>query len=427
MKTQYVQEYGDAFSLDDIKKKSNEDILKIIDKLNLRYKKRLGLRNTPFEITQSDKFRIRDITGQIRISDTELVIIPKYLKIDDSERWQNALMRMLHISKTLAYFPHTTVSSSKNRLYFIDLLAADFINSLHIAIKSGLPLGYVKEKQESTFLRGRLDIRQETKNILSKPHLIACITESLTEDIPLSRVLKWACRFLSYRVKNPLLRYRLNEFLEYFSDVSEILPPLGIIERLGILGTQIKYQRPFQVAQLLIQQSGHNFDAKTSLHTSGVVFDSSTVFEEFISGCLSKITKRNQSWKHKTQQYLSLAKNYKNPIYIKPDDVLYVDGKRKLVLDSKYKKDTLKDSPDAEPQPSDIYQLVCSCQAASTNFGVLVYPSDDFVDLNKYEMSIDQKPKNFFTIGIPPMKLADDNGENEILDFLEKNIKELIS
>ena len=31
------------------------------------------------------------------------------------------------------------------------------------------------------------------------------------------------------------------------------------------------------------------------------------------------------------------------------------------------------------------------------------------------------------TIGIPPMKLADGNGENEILNFLEKNIKEIIS
>ena len=40
MNSQYVQEYGSSFSLD-IKNKSNEDIRKIIDRLNTKYKKKL--------------------------------------------------------------------------------------------------------------------------------------------------------------------------------------------------------------------------------------------------------------------------------------------------------------------------------------------------------------------------------------------------
>ena len=354
------------------------------------------------------------------------MIVPKYLQIDDSQKWLKALIHMLHISKTKSYSPHSTVAGSKNRLYFIDIIAADFINSLAPAIKSGLPLGYIKQKQESSFLRGRIDIIQQTKNIFSKPHVVACITETLTENIPLSIVLKWACRFLSYRVTDVFLRYRLSEFLENFSEVSDILPPSGIIDRLGILGTQIQYQRPFEIAQRLINQSGQNFDPKSS-QISGILFDSSTVFEDFISGCLTRIARRNEGWTHRQQKQFKLATNPKNPISIQPDDVLRVDGNVALVLDSKYKKETLKHTPDPDPKSSDVYQLICSCQAASSNYGVLIYPSDRLVDLSEYKIEKGQKPKKFFTLGVSPMELAEQDGESRILNHLEKNIQKIIS
>ena len=424
MNSQYVQEYGPSFSLD-IKNKSNEDIRKIIDRLNNKYKKKLQLSNPPFQNPEANKFRIGDITGQIRISNLELVIVPKYLQIDDSQKWLKALMHMLHISKTISYSPHSTVKGSKNRLYFIDLIAADFIDSLAPAIKSGLPLGYIKQKQESSFLRGRIDIIQQTKNIFSKPHVVACITETLTENIPLSIVLKWACRFLSYKVTNVFLRYRLSEFLENFSEVSDILPPSGVIDRLGILGTQIRYQRPFETAQALINQSGQNFDPKSS-QTPGILFKSSKVFEDFISGCLTRIARRNERWTHSKQKWMKLAIP---SIGVKPDDVLYVDGNVALVLDSKY-KNNLVDDPKGKANREDIYQLICSCRAASSNYGVLIYPSPEPLvncKLSEYEIVKEQKPKKFFTLGIPPMELAEQDGESRILNHLEKNIKKIIS
>jgi len=420
-----VQEYGDIFSLE-IKNKTNSDIRKIIDRLNEKYTKKLRLRNEPFQIKPENKVRIRDITGQIRISNLDLVIVPKYLQIDDSQKWLEALMHMLHISNTKSYSPYSSVKGSKNRLYFFDFIARNFIYSLAPAIKDGLPLGYVKQKQESSFLRGRLDIIQQTKNIFTKPHVVACITETLTENIPLSIVLKWACRFLSYQVTNVFLRHRLSEFLESFSEVSDILPPSGIIDRLGILGTQIRYQKPFEIAQLLIKQQGQNFDPKTS-QIPGILFDSSTVFEEFISGCLARIARRNEGWTHRRQKLFRLATNPKNPIDIQPDDVLRVNGNVALVLDSKYKKDTLKHTTDPDPNSSDVYQLICSCQAASSNYGVLIYPSAKFVDLSEYKIVKDQKPKKFFTLGIPPMELAEQDGESRILTYLEKNIQNIIS
>ena len=420
-----VQEYGDTFSLE-IKNKTNEDIRKIIDRLNEKYKKKLHLRNTPFQINAENKFRIRDITGQIRISNLDLVIVPKYLQIDDSQKWLKALMQMLHIANTKSYSPYSSVKGSKNRLYFFDFIARNFIYLLAPAIKDGLPLGYVKQKQESSFLRGRLDIIQQAKNIFTKPHVVACITETLTENIPLSIVLKWACRFLSYQVTNVFLRHRLSEFLESFSEVSDILPPSGIIDRLGILGTQIRYQKPFEIAQLLIKQRGQNFDPKTS-QIPGILFDSSTVFEEFISGCLARIARRNEGWTHRRQKQFILATNPKNPIDIQPDDVLRVNGNVALVLDSKYKKDTLKYTTDPDPNSSDVYQLICSCQAASSNYGVLIYPSAKFVDLSEYKIVKEQKPKKFFTLGIPPMELAEQDGESRIITYLEKKIQKIIN
>ena len=63
-KPQCVQEYGPSFTLD-IKNKSNEDIGKIIHRLNKKYRKKFRLRHTPFDIQEANKFQIRDITGQI--------------------------------------------------------------------------------------------------------------------------------------------------------------------------------------------------------------------------------------------------------------------------------------------------------------------------------------------------------------------------
>ncbi len=107
--------------------------------------------------------------------------------------------------------------------------------------------------------------------------------------------------------------------------------------------------------------------------------------------------------------------------------MLRVNGNVALVLDSKYKKDTLKYTADPDPNSSDVYQLICSCQAASSNYGVLIYPSAKFVDLSEYKIENEQKPKKFFTLGIPPMELAEQDGESRILTYLEKNIQKIIS
>lgn len=420
-----IQEYGNHESIS-VKGKSDKDVVKFFQKLNLKLKS-LGLPKDPFQLSNDNgvKIRAQGITGQIRVGNIDLMIIPKYLAKEKKEEWSKSLIKMLDISQSSKWHSRYHITrGSQGPLNLIDLIASYFVESLTEAIERGQPIGYVEKQLVSPYFRGRFDIKREAIIMTTKPYLVAIKVSTMTNDIPLTRLLKWACMFLQQKVIKPEIRQHLSHLTENFANVSNILPSLGTLERIRLGGPQLQYQKPFTIALWLAKQSGQIQYPKFA-EVPGIVLRSDKVFENFVSGLLRRIS-MSKNWTHYKQKSALLATNSKNDtMNTRPDDLIYIDRNISLVLDSKYKGES--ESEKVDRQGADVYQLITSCRVAQCKRGVLVYPTYPEAELVEWKISSDGIPEKFFTIGINPALLSEKNGLTKIISSLEKNILTAIS
>jgi len=426
MTLKLIVEYGTPELITD-SGKSKEEINQLFKKLNIKFKKNLGLRNEPFQITEESngiKIRAGEITGQLRIGKTDLMIIPKYLATQNMQEWSKSLLKMLHISRTTSFLPYHITKSSQGELNFIDLIATYFAENLSEAIERGQPIGYQEKQMETNYFRGRMDVRRQSLIMFTKPNLIAIRASVMTNDIPLTRLLKWACMYLEARVRSPLLRQRLSSLIENFAGVSNVLPSLGSVERLRLGGPQIQFTKPFSIALWLAKKTGQIFYPKMG-EMPGILLNSEDVFQHFISGCIQRIAIGKSNWRpHKVRSFLLASGPIVDPIYSIPDDVIYINNKIAIVLDSKYKG---RFETDIKLEKSDLDQMNSACRATVCKKGMLVYPSSVNQDVIGRDIVGAGNPEKIFTMGINPTLLSEKDGFEKIKSFLEKNISSAIT
>jgi len=420
-----LQEYGKDFVNIEIKGKSKSETKQIFQKLNLKFKKILGLQNFPFELNDNDSISIkaRGVTGQIRIGNLDLTIIPKYLVYGEQENWAKSLLKMLEISHTSFFTPHHVTQGAQGSLNLIDLIAQYFIDNLASAVDRGQPIGYVEKNLDSTFFRGRMNVPRQAILMVTNPSLVAITTTIMTNDIPLTRLLKWACIFLQNRVRSNILRTKLVELTENFTNVSNILPSLGTLERIRLGGPQIQYQKAFTIALWIAKQTGQVFTPKFS-EIPGILLKSDRVFEDFVSSLFVKLTLKENNWSHFQQKKYPIAKTDGNTMAVKPDDVISINNKIVLISDSKYKGDPTED--EVEQKREDVYQLLATCRATRCERGLLIYPMSTLTPLIKWNVTNSGNPEKFYTLGITPSLLSKPTGLSELLNFLDKNIRGII-
>lgn len=419
-----LQEYGEFVDVE-IKGKSKSETQEIFQKLNLKFKKILGLKIFPFELSNNGSIglRAKGVTGQIRIGNLDLIIIPKYLTNSEQENWSKSLLRMLEISHTGSFMPHHVTQGTQGSLNLIDLIAQYFVDNLASAVERGQPIGYIEKNLDSSFFRGRMNVSRESILMITKPQLVAITTTIMTNDIPLTQLLKWACVFLHNKVRSTTLRTKLNELIETFSNVSNTLPSLGTLERIRLGGPQIQYQKSFKIALWIAKQTGQIFTPKFS-EIPGILLKSDKVFEDFISSLFNKITIQENSWTHLTQHHYLIAETTTNRISVIPDDVISTNNNVILISDSKYKGDPSED--EIEQKREDVYQLLATCRATQCKRGLLIYPMSQLTPLTEWKVSNSGDPEKFFTLGITPSLLAKNTGLSEILQFLHENIRKVI-
>jgi 5-methylcytosine-specific restriction enzyme subunit McrC len=257
---------------------------------------------------------------------------------------------------------------------FLEVFIYLFAKNLAHLLKNQQDRQYLKREDELRFVREKIITAQYASNP-ARLHIIPCRFHERCMDTLLNQTIKYTAFLLSKQVKSQ----ETNRYLKYIIallDATNLIPihPTDI--------KKIKFNRlnnPFIPYIRFCDLFLHH--ATLTLQASHVEFFSLMIpmeklFEEFIAQMLVHnpailpLEYRQNIQIQKNIGYLAFDGN-RELFQMKAD--VFLDGPRRIILDTKYKMLDPDDSKNKISQP-DLYQMYAYCKESGSNSAILLYP-----------------------------------------------------
>ena len=268
------------------------------------------------------------------------------------------------------------VSAGSNRLWDI-LVAIMFIQRLKEAVPIGLYKEYMQFEKNDLNFRGRLDLPRHLRQNFPLNDKIAYSYREITFDNPLNHLLRSALEMI--RKKWPSLLYNDPDIRDLITALICATPTwnhssIRDILRMPICKEVLRhpffaeyYEESRVLAVMILQEEGLSvYDAAES-EVSGIVFDGTWLWEEYISTILSPLGFLHANYDTKVGK----IKLFNEAGIVGMDDIYpdFYSEARKIVLDTKYKND--KESRE------DIFQLLSYTFITGAEKCGLIYPPQE--------------------------------------------------
>ena len=131
-----------------------------------------------------------------------------------------------------------------------DLLCVMLTQGINKQIKRGLNKEYISHSEDTTCIKGKIDISKSIKNNTLKNRKLYCEYDEYSENSYMNRIIKTAAMALirSKNIKNDIRKKELKKAILYFNSIS-------IIERKSINWNNLKYNRNNKTYKILINIS----------------------------------------------------------------------------------------------------------------------------------------------------------------------------
>lgn len=358
--------------------------LKAVASANKRWRKELGLSGDPIRIEDLGNgfvmLRAEAVTGVLRIGSVDIEIAPKFLSAADGS-WQTVLWRILseveggHIDDNLTS-AHELDSESMP-----DLLAEMFLRSYTKGAARGLPRGYQSERLSGSMLRGSIDISRIGEWI-ARPWELPYVSDLLTDDTPLARLLRWSAECLAATVKAPGRARAVREVAAGLAHVGRHPPHLLDAQKIS-LGIQHQGLEPARIVGLLLLEGAgiHHADGKHAL--SGFLWNSDVIYENYIYWLCQRAASRHGNRIDKRKISFGDVISGTGSRLVTEPDVVFRDhkGTPVAVTDSKYKR------LGTRPKSSDTYQIITAAHVLGCQRISLTYPVAHDRELTSWRIS----------------------------------------
>lgn len=361
-----LQEYGKPVTI-----KAESIDLRALLEANKRWKSVLGLSCDPIRVESANdgyiKLRAEAVTGVIRVGNTDLEIAPKFLSVANGN-WQAVLWRILMAVEGGHVDDSMTTAHHESSLSIPDLLAEMLLASYSRGAGRGLPRSYSLEQGEGSVLRGQLDSSRFGEWI-ARPWVLPYISDHLSDDTALARLIRWAADCLSTTVKAPNRSRALREITVSLAHVGKRPPHLFDAQRI-VLGPQYQMLDAARIVGILLLE-GAGVDHSLGDHAlSGFLWNSDTIYENYIFWlCHRAVSLRGSRISKNEVKFGELLTGTGSQLKTTPDVVFHDSvGIPVAIMDAKYKR------LGSRPKASDTYQVltaghVFGCQRIS-----LIYP-----------------------------------------------------
>lgn len=408
-----LQEYGDPviLSVDSIDLRTLEDA-------NQRWSKILGLSKAPLQIRHIGNglisLRAEAVTGVVRIGDVDVEIAPKFLNTE-GKGWQSVLWQILtaveggHIDGNLTTINHA------DSLSIPDLLAEVFLDSFSKGAARGLPRGYASTALQGFTLRGKFDSARVSEWI-ARPWELPYITDFLTDETPLARLLRWAAECLVTTVKSPVRARAMNDISISLSHIERAPPHILDAQRI-FLGPQHQGLEGALLVGLLLLEGGGVAHAYGKYLLSGFLWNSDYIYENYVYWlCQKAATECGYKTKKGEISFGEVLSGRGVKLKTTPDVVFQAsDGIPICVTDAKYKRLGMR------PKAADTYQIltaahVLGCRRVSLTYPV-AYEREPIVW--RIESALGSEPVELTALPINLMGLNQPNGQKSLIRALK--------
>ena len=346
--------------------------LQALAEANRHWSKALGLSGAPIRVEDIGdnlvKLRAEAVTGVVRIGDTDIEIVPKFLSATGGS-WQTVLWRILNVVEGGHIDDNVTTAHELTSLSIPDLLAEMFLSSYAKGAARGLPRGYQTEQAAGNTLRGSLDTSR-LGDWVARPWELPYVADLLTDDTPLARLLRWSAECLAATVKAPGRARAVREIAAALAHVGRQPPHLLDAQRIS-LGIQHQGLETARIVGLLLLEGVGVHHARGDHSLSGFLWNSDVVYENYIYWlCRCAASRHGKRVSKGVIRFGEVIAGEGSRLETTPD-VVFSDaqGKTLAVTDSKYKR------LGSRPKAPDTYQVltaghVLGCQRVSLTYPV---------------------------------------------------------
>ena len=335
---------------------------------SVRYNERHG---GDFFQVGHQRLYFKSYVGVLQVGTLAIEILPKTGKAStaDRDKWQNALLQMLHQSGLIEVEAAPEADLQLRRSPLIDLYLENFVTEVERLSHAGLTKKYRLCEGNLNKVKGRILFSQHLRRNLFHQERMFTAHQIYDRDNIYNRILKRALDIIKYLAVRPSISSRAAALELAFENVSAVRVTAETFDRLKLDRNTQRYSRALQLARLIILNYAPDLSGGSN-HVVAILFDMNKLFERFIYVELRRAESHYASRGLRISGQVS--KRFWSTKTIRPDIVATIHndtGAAQVILDTKWKV-----PKDGQPADDDLKQMY----AYNVHFGghrsVLVYP-----------------------------------------------------
>lgn len=317
-----------------------------------------------------------DYVGFIKLSTVSIEILPKIdINKNDYEGSRKALLNMLNKSGIIKFNYSDLGMLSIYKMNLEEILALIFSKTLQSQLIRGPYLEYVNVEENSKALKGSILVKEHIKNISRYRSDVFCKFEEFSIDNTLNQIFNTCIKKIIRNIKS-------SETLKILSHINVVFSEVGYIDVNNKKILDYKFNRlnsRFEPSLLLAKMLLNGFSSignKGDDKSFAILFEMNDVYEKYITNLLRlNLNKYSVHSQHSKYKLLKNEKTDRDIFSLKPDIVIEVDGKEKLIIDTKWKKID-KNLNRHGVKRDDFYQMYAYLtRYKDSKSAILLYPS----------------------------------------------------
>jgi len=223
--------------------------------------------------------------GVVGVVDLGGIIVEVLPKTHDACAPQDAaifLSELLRFGGILDHMAVIEARTATGERTLLEIILAWATREAATNLRDGLPRRYEAREEVSTAVRGRIELRHLARRLPGKDFELVVRHAPLSENNPLSRILKWLVGQIASRTRLIATRRRCQSLLQGLEHVGVVQPMLSDIDRIVLQATELRWRPLLDLAQLLLRQASPDPSRAGAHDAVAVLFRLHDLFERVL-------------------------------------------------------------------------------------------------------------------------------------------------
>lgn len=343
----------------------------------------------PFYTLYYDRVKFNQYVGVIQVDDLTIEVLPKTDKHeDDTELWQQALIKMLYISLQVNARTTTMASVNIKKLNVLEAYLLLFLEEVQTLMHQGLVKKYRTNISNQTSLKGKLLIHEQiTKNIVHAERFYVA-HQIYDRNNVYNSILKEALDCISSLSVSNVIKSKCATLLLDFPECSHVAVTEKLFGKLRYDRKTERYKTAIELARIILLSYHPDFKGGSN-NILAIMVDMNMLWENYVYYILRKACNKygGDMQVYAQQKELFWQHPDSRNLRLKPDLIIErtIDNKpaKKYVLDTKWKYQS-------DTSVEDVRQMYAYNHYFETEESYLLYPDKLGAD------TVQKQPGNFY-------------------------------